>query len=172
MVRVGLDVGVPVVAEGLRGLGLAVGRPNPAILLGAFEASPLQVARAYAALLGKGRLPAPTWRLSGSSPSQAVLDPLATPAVLAMLEDVPRRGTAAALAGRVEGWLAGKTGTTDERRDSWFVGLRPDYVTVVWVGTDGNAQTGLYGATGALEVWSAVDARLPRSLHGGRGTSP
>lgn len=172
MVRVGLDVGVPVVAEGLRGLGLAIGRPNPAVLLGAFEASPLQVARAYAALLGKGRLPAPAWTLVGSLPSQAVLDPLATAAVVAMLEDVPRRGTAAALAGRVEGWLAGKTGTTDERRDSWFVGLRPDYVTVVWVGTDGNAQTGLYGATGALEVWSAVDARLPRSLHGGRGTSP
>jgi penicillin-binding protein 1B len=171
MVRVGLDVGVPVVADALRGLGLVVARPNPAILLGAFEASPLQVARAYAALLGKGRLPAPTWSLSGALPSPAVLDPLATSGVLAMLEDVPRRGTAAVLAGRVEGWLAGKTGTTDERRDSWFVGLRPDYVTVVWVGTDGNAQTGLYGATGALEVWSAVDARLPRSFHSGRGVS-
>jgi penicillin-binding protein 1B len=89
--------------------------------------------------------------------------------VLARLEDVPRRGTAAALAGQVEGWLAAKTGTTDERRDSWFVGLRLDHVMVVWVGTDGNAQTGLYGATGALEVWRAIDARLPRILHLGSG---
>lgn len=170
MVRVGLDVGVPVVAGGLRDLGFAVGRPNPAILLGAFEASPLQVARAYAALLGKGRLPAPSWRLSsGAMSSPAALDPLATSGVLAMLEDVPRRGTAAVLAGQVEGWLAAKTGTTDERRDSWFVGLRSDHVMVVWVGTDGNAQTGLYGATGALEVWRAVDARLPRVLHLGSG---
>ncbi|MCU0292669.1 MAG: transglycosylase domain-containing protein [Thermoanaerobaculaceae bacterium] len=172
MVRVGLDVGVPAVAEGLRGLGLAAAKPNPAILLGALEASPLQVARAYAALLGEGRLPAPTWLLSGSLPSPAVLDPLATAGVLAMLEDVPRRGTAASLSGRVEGWLAGKTGTTDERRDSWFVGLRPDYVTVVWVGTDGNAQTGLYGATGALEVWSAIDARLPRTFRSAGRVSP
>jgi len=59
--------------------------------------------------------------------------------------------------------LAGKTGTTDERRDSWFVALRKGYVTVVWMGTDGNAQTGLLGATGALEVWKEIDLRIPRA---------
>lgn len=169
MVRVGLDVGVPRVADGLRALGFTIDRPNPAILLGAFEASPVQVARAYASLLGKGQLPALSWTLPDSGSISTVFDPRAAEGVLAMLEEVPRRGTAAALAGGVEGWLAAKTGTTDERRDSWFVGLRPTHVMVVWVGTDGNAQTGLFGATGALEIWRAIDARLPRALHFGTG---
>jgi penicillin-binding protein 1B len=81
--------------------------------------------------------------------------------VRAILEDVPRLGTAAILAGDASGPLAAKTGTTDERRDSWFVALRPGMVTVVWVGTDGNRETGLYGATGALEIWRQIDGRMP-----------
>jgi penicillin-binding protein 1B len=81
--------------------------------------------------------------------------------VRAILEDVPRVGTAAVLAGGFAGRLAAKTGTTDERRDSWFVALRPGMVTVVWVGTDGNRETGLYGATGALEIWREIDRRMP-----------
>lgn len=161
MVRLGLAVGVREVAEGLRAVGFAVERPHPAILLGAFEATPLQVARAYAALAGQGRLPLPTWRQQASDRGAVVIGPEAAATVVAMLEDVPRRGTAASLAGKVEGWLAAKTGTTDERRDSWFVALRQGYVTVVWVGTDGNAQTGLFGATGALEVWREIDLRIP-----------
>lgn len=171
MVRLGLAVGVREVAEGLRALGFAVERPHPAILLGAFEATPLQVARAYAALAGQGRLPSPTWRQQSIDGGAVVIGPEAAATVVAVLEDVPRRGTAASLASRVEGWLAGKTGTTDERRDSWFVALRQGYVTVVWVGTDGNAQTGLYGATGALEVWKEIDLRIPRArrLGGSRG---
>lgn len=162
MVRLGMAIGPPMVAESLRGLGFAVGQPHPAILLGAFEGSPLQVARGYAALLAQGRLCAPSWQAEAAPPGAQVIDAAAAAAVVTMLEDVPRQGTAASLAGRVEGWLAGKTGTSDERRDSWFVALRRGYVTVVWVGTDGNAQTGLSGATGALEIWREFDARLPR----------
>lgn len=171
MVRLGLAVGVREVAAGLRALGFAVERPHPAILLGAFEAAPLHVARAYAALASGGRLPRPIWRLPGDGDGEDVLAPQASAAVVAMLEEVPRRGTAASLAGRVEGWLACKTGTTDERRDSWFVALRRGYVTVVWVGTDGNAQTGLFGATGALEVWREIDARVPRARRLGAGVA-
>jgi penicillin-binding protein 1B len=99
--------------------------------------------------------------------SETVFHPVVASGVRAILEDVPRRGTAAALAGLVSGHLAAKTGTTDERRDSWFVALRPRLVTVVWVGTDGNSETGLYGATGALEIWRQIDARMPPVWHGG-----
>ncbi|HPC83910.1 MAG TPA: transglycosylase domain-containing protein [Thermoanaerobaculaceae bacterium] len=169
MVRLGLALGVREVAEGLRAYGFAVDRPHPSILLGAFEATPLQVARAYAALAGRGWLPVPTWRPQAATGSPVGLDPEAATAVLDVLADVPRRGTAASLAGKVEGWLAAKTGTTDERRDSWFVAVRPGYVAAVWVGTDGNAQTGLYGATGALEVWKDIDGRLPRARRLGGG---
>lgn len=161
MVRLGLAVGVREVVGVLRALGFAVDRPHPAILLGAFEATPLHVARAYAALAHQGQLPTPRWRPEGTDPGAVVLAPQAAATVVAMLEEVPRRGTAAVLAGKVEGFLAGKTGTTDERRDSWFVALRRGHVMAVWVGTDGNAQTGLFGATGALEVWREIDRRLP-----------
>lgn len=164
MVRLGMAIGPPVVAASLRDLGFSIGQPHPAILLGAFEGSPLQVARAYAALLAQGRLCTPSWYALSPAPGPQVLDPVASATVVTMLEDVPRHGTAAALGGRVEGWLAGKTGTSDERRDSWFVALRRGLVTVVWVGTDANAQTGLSGATGALEIWRELDARLPRVL--------
>jgi len=161
MVRLGLDVSVPTVAETLRHAGFSVSSQGPALLLGALEASPLEVARAYAVFLARGRRP--TVRLQGGtvSPPEPVFHPSVAANVRAILEDVPRLGTAAALAGDVSGPLAAKTGTTDERRDSWFVALRPGMVTVVWVGTDANRETGLYGATGALAVWRQIDGRMP-----------
>ena len=161
IVRLGLDLSVERVTAELRGVGLAPAAGRPAVLLGAFEASPLEVARAYATLAGRGRLPAVSWRVDRAEPGAATIDADAAAAVVAALREVVTRGTAAALAGTVAGDLAAKTGTTDRRRDSWFVALRPRVVTVVWVGTDGNRETGLYGATGALEVWRAIDARVP-----------
>ena len=52
--------------------------------------------------------------------------------------------------------VAGKTGTSDEFRDSWFAGFDANYLTVVWVGYDDNRTTGLTGSTGALRVWDAL----------------
>ena len=56
---------------------------------------------------------------------------------------------------------AGKTGTSNDSRDSWFAGYTGDHLAVVWVGNDGNAPTGLYGATGAMRVWSGIFTKLP-----------
>ena len=56
---------------------------------------------------------------------------------------------------------AGKTGTSNDGRDSWFAGWTGDHLAVVWVGNDQNETTGLYGATGAMRVWSGMFARLP-----------
>jgi penicillin-binding protein 1B len=63
---------------------------------------------------------------------------------------------------------SGKTGTTDDNRDSWFVGFTPDVVCAVWVGYDSGADTGLTGARGALRIWS----RFLRSLYPRSGRSP
>ncbi|MBU2281790.1 MAG: penicillin-binding protein 1B, partial [Gammaproteobacteria bacterium] len=50
--------------------------------------------------------------------------------------------------------LAGKTGTTNDSRDSWFAGFSQDLLAVVWLGRDDNGKTSLTGATGALQVWA------------------
>ena len=55
----------------------------------------------------------------------------------------------------------GKTGTSNDSRDSWFAGYTGDHLAVVWVGNDQNQPTGLYGATGAMKVWSGIFSRLP-----------
>ena len=56
---------------------------------------------------------------------------------------------------------AGKTGTSNDSRDSWYAGYTGDHLAVVWVGNDKNEPTGLYGATGAMRVWSALFTKLP-----------
>jgi membrane carboxypeptidase/penicillin-binding protein len=71
-----------------------------------------------------------------------------------MMRSVINEGTAAAV--RASGFsldAAGKTGTTNDLRDAWFVGFTPDLLTVVWVGLDENQALGLSGAQAALPIW-------------------
>jgi len=79
------------------------------------------------------------------------------------MQQVTQRGTAHAVSDQGLGYLhaAGKTGTSDSQRDSWFAGFTASHLAVVWVGRDDNKQTGLYGATGALQAWMALMRRLP-----------
>jgi penicillin-binding protein 1B len=71
-----------------------------------------------------------------------------------LLEGVIQRGTAASAAALgFSGVAAGKTGTTDDLRDAWFVGYTPDVLALVWVGYDDNRALGLTGAQAALPIW-------------------
>jgi len=173
-VRVALQVGLNRVIELARSLGFSGNLDAvPALALGTFEATPLEMARVYATLAAGGLQPP----LHGLA---AVVDPdgdpvngdeLPTPhrvlpeqtayEVTSVLQGVVDHGTAAsARSAGVDGPLAGKTGTTNDRRDSWFAGYSPDRVTVVWVGYDANTSTQLSGARAALPIWSVFTAAV------------
>jgi penicillin-binding protein 1B len=94
--------------------------------------------------------------LSGRPPRpEQVVSEAAAFLVTDMLRGVLTRGTgAAARALGFAGDAAGKTGTTDDTRDAWFVGYTPELLGLAWVGYDDNAKTGLTGASGALPIWT------------------
>jgi len=58
---------------------------------------------------------------------------------------------------------AGKTGTSDSQRDSWFAGFTGSHLALFWIGRDDNKPTGLWGATGALQAWIALFRELPNA---------
>jgi penicillin-binding protein 1B len=90
-------------------------------------------------------------------------DAVAARLVSIALQNAVRNGTGKRLHGDGLGHLAtaGKTGTSNDSRDSWFAGYTGTHLAVVWVGNDDNQPTGLYGATGAMKVWSGLFKRLP-----------
>jgi penicillin-binding protein 1B len=172
--RLGLAVGVERVVARLERLG--VDRPLPAhaaSLLGANELSPFEVTQVYQTLADGGfRTPLRAIReivTADGKPLQRYalsVEQVAGPAPVYLLtralQDVVREGTATGLSQYLapDLTLAGKTGTTDGLRDSWFAGFSGDRVAVVWVGRDDNQPTGLTGASGAMTVWGGLMARL------------
>ena len=89
-----------------------------------------------------------------------VISPQTAYMVTTLLQGVLQRGTAAGAANGIPGEVAGKTGTTNKQRDSWFAGYAPERVTIVWVGYDDNSRTRLSGARAALPIWIRFMARV------------
>jgi penicillin-binding protein 1B len=166
--RLGQDVGIERVIAMAHTLGISSPLPRVASLaLGTAEVSPIEVARAYSTLANGGRRPTPRTFVdvvqSGglaheNSPLQGpvpVLDPATAYLAVTLLEGVIDRGTAAQVrAIGMSGPIAGKTGTTDEEFDLWFVGFTPELVAVVWVGYDVPASIGIPSSQGALPIWT------------------
>jgi penicillin-binding protein 1B len=173
-VRVALQVGMPQVVALAKEMGLAEElEPRPSLALGAFEASPFEMSEVYSTLAAGGLRPAVHGLAAViDRDGEAVTgDDLPSPhrampvesayLVTSMLQGVLVRGTAAAAHSLgVDGPLAGKTGTTNDRRDNWFAGYSPERVTVVWVGYDDNAPTTFSGARAALPIWSKFTAAV------------
>jgi penicillin-binding protein 1B len=85
-----------------------------------------------------------------------VIDPAVAFLATSLLQGVVDRGTAAAVRrSGLEGPIAGKTGTTDDEHDLWFVGFTPELVVVVWVGYDEPRPIGVPSSRGALPIWTA-----------------
>ena len=146
-------------------------QPVPSIALGTFEVTPLELAAAFTPLATLGWRAAPrviTAVVDDHGRSLKVPEPerkeATTPEAayltVDLMRDVVRYGTGAGIwAYGVEGDIAGKTGTTDDGRDAWFVGFNPDYLALAWVGFDNNRPLRLGGSALALPIWAQLAAR-------------
>ena len=172
-VRLGQEIGLERVIDTLDRAG-AGGHiePFPALLLGALELTPLQVAQLYQTLANGGFLvPVNSIREVLDSRGNALkryglelrraLQVEAAYLAGFMMVQAVNHGTGRGLRRIVPRQLplAGKTGTTNDLRDSWFAGFGDDMTGVVWIGRDDNRPTGLSGATGALKVWGNMVSR-------------
>ncbi len=173
-VRLGMDVGVGRVLHTMARLGVVERyRPYPSVLLGAVAMDPFQVTQMYQTFASGGfhtplRAIREVLSVEGKrlrhydvSVRQAV-EPAPVFLLNRAMQDVMRYGTGASLYSRIPGeWaVAGKTGTTDDLRDSWFAGFTGDRLAVVWLGRDDNRPTGLSGSTGALQAWGDIMLRI------------
>jgi penicillin-binding protein 1B len=167
-VRVAESVGLPAVIETARALGLGGELvPVPAMALGSFEVTPIELARAYLPIVNGGLRPSGVVAVHAVRDRRGVVeaDADAAPATVitaaeaylltSLLEGAITSGTGApARALGVVGAVAGKTGTTNDGRDAWFVGYAPRLLVAVWVGFDGGDLHGLSGAEAALPIWA------------------
>src|SRR6185369_9368739 len=160
-VAVAVRTGLSDIAATAERAGLPKPEPYPAMALGTYEATPLEVAGAYTAFANGGRGVEPTPIAATEhdgdvrvprATARTVFSPQVAYVMTSMLEDVVARGTGAGVRARgVKGAVAGKTGTS---HDGWFAGYTPHLVCVVWVGFDDNRQLGLSGAESALPIWA------------------
>jgi len=172
--RLGTELGIDRVLASVRRLGVQRElRPYASTLLGSAELSPFEVAQMYQTIASGGfRMPLRAIREVLTQDERPLKRyPIAVeqafapePVYLltAAMQDVVREGTARSLANWLppELAIAGKTGTTDEQRDSWFAGYTGDRLAVVWVGYDDNRAARLSGAAAALPIWGEMMAAL------------
>lgn len=178
-VRLGLQIGPDAVADLLERLGLdRRPQPYPSLLLGATDLAPIEVAAVYNTLANDG-FNQPLRAVRGVLASDGRLlqrthismrQAAAAEDVYALntaLVEVMRSGTGRSVQQKLRAPLttAGKTGTSDDLRDSWFAGFSGEHLAVVWLGNDDNDPVGLTGATGAGRVWAGLmNALTTRTL--------
>ncbi|MEI6860509.1 MAG: penicillin-binding protein 1B [Shewanella sp.] len=177
-VNLGMAIGVSSVATTLDKAGWREKISEyPSMLLGAVSGSPLMVAQVYQTIADNGRYrrlssitavldkdnnPLPVSRI----PQSQAIDPATDFLVQYAMTQVVQSGTASRLGKAFPTTtLAGKTGTSNDSRDSWFAGFDERNVAAVWVGRDDNGKTGLYGSSGAMAIYQDfLEHRPPISL--------
>jgi len=173
-VRMGLDIGIDPIAAEIRTIlpGIDI-KETPSLFLGALDCSPLEVTMLFSAFANMGYSVEPSCirtilNENGTvlcrdiaSARVQVLDPAAVYLINSVLMDVVASGTArsARMYGIPDG-VCGKTGTTNDLRDSWFVGFTGKVVVTVWLGNDEFQPVGLTGASGAMPIASMILARI------------
>jgi penicillin-binding protein 1B len=139
-------------------------KPTPSMAIGSYDATPLEMAGAYTVFANNGLRVQPTFLSRVNEPdgklmldqkpeTKPVLDPRVDAALVDMLQEVMRSGTAAGVRGRgFTAIAAGKTGT--DPTNGWFAGFTSDLLCIVWVGFDDNRELQIEGAKSALPVWT------------------
>ena len=173
-VRLGLSLGFESIVATLRNLGIKRDiPPYPSMLLGAVPMTPIEITQMYQTLSAEGFIsPLHTIRKVLTAKGEPLkhysvkvkqgVDETSVRIINSALHEITRQGTARSLRWRLPQGLkvAGKTGTTNDTRDSWFAGFSGEHLIVAWLGTDDNQSTGLTGASGALPVWSGIMKKI------------
>jgi penicillin-binding protein 1B len=165
-VKLAMKTGLEKIIQTAKDLGIESPlRPTPSLALGSYEVTPLEMVTAYTALANQGIRPEiQTVKMVTDSNGKILegknlemrqaVSPQAAFQVTHLLEGVIDNGTGKRV--RELGFsriAAGKTGTTNDYNDAWFVGYTPDLVTLVWVGFDQGEKLNLTGAAAALPIW-------------------
>ena len=165
---------LPDIVETARRAGISSPlKPYPSLALGSFETSPMEVAAAYCTFANGGFRVRPNALLgivganarrieTQNEPVVRGVDADAISILNSVLRGVVDRGTGGS-ARRLgaQGIFAGKTGTTNDGRDAWFVGFSPRLLVAVWVGFDDNRGLNLSGSSAALPIFADFVRRLP-----------
>lgn len=174
-VRIGVRTKISEVTKQLRAMGVESNIPQyPSVYLGALELSPMEVQQMYQTIAADGYYsPLKSIRSVMNSKGKtlnryrikvkSVASPASTYLIQHTMHEITQTGTAKYLKKVLPSWkkVAGKTGTTNNKRDSWFSGFSGEHVMTVWVGRDDNKPTGLTGGDGALKLWADMMRILP-----------
>jgi penicillin-binding protein 1B len=179
--RLGMQLGLPAVTDMFKRLGAERPQPQvPALLLGAGAMTPIEVAQMYQTIAAGG-IHRPLRAIVGIADksgntlarypiqSSRVVDQPVVHLLHYSMMEVVREGTGKSVYESLpqDFDVAGKTGSSNDLRDSWFAGFAGDYLAVTWLGRDDNGSSGLTGAAGALKVWRqfmADSSRVPLNL--------
>ena len=177
--RLGLAIGLPAIIDLAKRVGVtSYLEPLPALTLGAFELYPWEVLQAYTTLSRMGSLVKLSFIAQVEDMNGGILfshkpgpETRAAPETVAQLVGMMKQAfeTGTARGSRKMGFTipaAGKTGTTNDKKDAWFAGFTPEHVAVVWVGYDDNTPHQLTGASGAVPIWTQYMLAMRSRLSG------
>jgi penicillin-binding protein 1A len=170
-IRLGVNVGLPKVADAAHRMGIPAKvrlSPTPSLSIGSYEVTPLQMASAYSTLAADGVHHPPSFiekvtdsannvDFQGADNGDRVVSAQNSRVVTQMLQGVVQRGTGTAA--NFDRPVAGKTGTTDNLANAWFVGYTPQLVTAVWMGSPGGLVP-MYGVGGVNVFGGTYPARI------------
>ena len=184
-VDLAMQIGLEPIVETAKRFGFStLLEPYPSLSLGAFEVIPLELARAYCVFASEGLMIFPLALKAVTDENGKVLEQryLKVERLISgakafimnsLLQGVVENGTGRSLKTLGINWpVAGKTGTSNDYRDAWFIGYTPDILALVWVGFDNGDSIRAAGAAAALPIWAELMKAIPQYISGNQFRVP